>query len=103
MAKYDPELSHNEIQSQILSKLSPSSGPGRDRTRQIAAGNPDVIREAFDEPDAAQAADRPGSTRLKSGPAWGEGLRHWRAGGATEHHGGKMDTPDIGRPKPVTY
>ena len=99
MAKHDHELSHRGLQDRILGRDTPP----RDRTRMVAAGNPDVIREAFDEPDAAQAADRPGSTRLKSGPAWSEGLRHWRAGGATEHHGGKLDGSDIGRKKPITY
>jgi hypothetical protein len=101
--KLDPNLSHAEIRAKILGGNATLSRSSRDRTRMVTAGNPDVIREAFDEPDAAQAADRPGGPRLKSGPAWGEGLRHWRAGGATEHHGGKMDTPDIGRKKVVTY
>jgi hypothetical protein len=98
--KLDPNLSHAEIRAQILGG---NATPSRDRTRQVASGNPDVIQEAFDEPDAAQAADRPGGAGLKSGPAWGEGLRHWRAGGATEHHGGKLDGRDVGRKKVVTY
>jgi hypothetical protein len=60
MAKFDPELSHAEIKARILGRTEPTSG-GSDRTRLVAAGNPDVIAEAFD-------ADQP-SPRARSGPA----------------------------------
>jgi hypothetical protein len=92
MAKFHHDLSHAQIKAKILGMPAP-----RDRTGLVAAGNPDVIKEAFDRPDAAQAADRP--TRLRSGPAWREGLR----ARPVEHHPGKMDGLDIGRKKVITY
>jgi hypothetical protein len=89
MAKLDPdpELSHREIQDHILQRA-----PSTDRTRLVAAGNPDVIAEAFD-------AEQP-EPRVRSGPAWVSGLRAW---GGVQHHPGKMDGPDIGRKKVITY
>jgi hypothetical protein len=96
MAKRD-ELSHNEIQSQILGKPSPSSGPRRDRTRQVASGNPDVLNEAFGSSPGEVGRPNP---RVQDGPAWRSGMKAW---GGVEHHPGKMDTPDIGRRKVVTY
>ncbi len=91
MSKFDPELSHREIQAQILGRGSapPST---HERTRLVAAGNPDVIAEAADRPNV--------DARLRSGPAWTSGLRAW---GGVQHSPGKMDGKDIGRRKPITY
>lgn len=75
--------SHAQIKAKTL-------GWPRGRTGLIAAGNPDVLREAADV-DRANAA--------RSGPAWHEGLR----ARPVEHHPGKMDTPDIGRKKVISY
>jgi hypothetical protein len=91
MAKYD-NLSHAEIRAKILGGNATPSRSSRDRTRLIAAGNPDVLKEAA-------GVDRP-EPRLRSGPAWASGMRAW---GGPEHHPGKQDTPDIGRPKQITY
>jgi hypothetical protein len=95
MRKLDPGLSHNGIQSQILGKLSPSSGPGR--IGQVVAGNRDVLSEAH----GALAGDVGRSNpQVQDGPAWRSGMRAW---GGPEHHPGKMDGPDIGRRKVITY
>jgi hypothetical protein len=88
MVKY----SHAELKAQILG-LTPNdqTGSGRDRTRLVAAGNPAVLAEAAD-------VDQP-EPRLRSGPAWHQGLR----ARPVEHHPGKQDRMDIGRKKAVTY
>jgi hypothetical protein len=82
------DLSHREIKSKTLGLPTDSGG----RTRLIAAGNPDVLREAFD-------VERP-EPRVRSGPAWASGLKAW---GGPHHTPGKMDGPDIGREKVITY
>jgi hypothetical protein len=91
MTKHDPG-SHAEIRAKILGGNATPS-PSRDRTRMVASGNPDVLREAAD-------LDRSGvgQSKLKPGPAWHEGLR----ARPVDHHPGKQDTPDIGRGPVIT-
>jgi hypothetical protein len=86
--RLDPNLSHAEIRARILGGNAKFS---RDRTRMIASGNPDVLREAAD-------VDQP-EPRLRLGPAYQEG----KNARPVEHHGGKMDTKDIGRRRVISY
>jgi hypothetical protein len=89
--KLDHQLSHAEIRARILGGTATPSRSSRDRTRMVAAGNPDVI---------AEAEGQPANPRYRSGPGWTESMRAW---GGPEHHPGKQDTPDIGRKKVITY
>jgi hypothetical protein len=89
--KLDPQLSHAEIRAQILGGNATPSRSSRDRTRLIAAGNPDVLAEA--------AGVDQSEPRLRSGPAYQES----KNARPVEHHGGKMDTKDIGRRRVISY
>jgi hypothetical protein len=80
------DFSHAAIKARTLGGRATSS---RDRTRMVAAGNPDVIREA---------EGQPANPRYRSGPAWNEGFR----ARPVDHHPGKQDTPDIGRGPVIT-
>jgi hypothetical protein len=87
-------LDHRQIKAKTLGI---PFGGSRDRTELVSADNPDVLSEAR---GAQPAQVNQGSARLKSGPAWHSGLRAW---GGPEHHPGKMDGPDVGRRKVITY
>jgi hypothetical protein len=94
MAKRD-ELSHAEIKAKTLGTRPASRAV---RTELIASGNPDVLQEAADvgrggSPPARESGPKPG-------PAWVSGMRAW---GGVRHAPGKLDGPDIGRKKVVTY
>jgi hypothetical protein len=91
MAKYDPELSHREIQAKILGTPVEVPAVDRERVGLVSAGNPDVV---------AEAQGQPANPRYRSGPGWTESMRAW--GGPTPHPG-KSDGKDIGRRKPITY
>jgi hypothetical protein len=64
--KLDPQLLHAGIRARILGGSATPSRSSRDRTRMVAAGNPDVIREA---------EGQPANPRYRSGRTWNEGLR----------------------------
>ena len=84
MFKHGANLSHAEIKARL-------HGVSRERPAEHEAG---AKQSGFD-PDNPSILPAP-----RSGPAWRSGLRAWN--GVT-HHPGKMDTPDIGRGKVITY
>jgi hypothetical protein len=67
------------------------SGSSRNRIGLLASGNPDVL---------AEAAGGERSPKLKSGPAWEDGLRNCTP---VQHSPGKNDLDQVGRGKPITY
>ena len=66
-------------------------GASRDRVGLIGSGNKNVL---------AAAVGKPRGPKLKSGPAWEEGVRN---GTQVSHRPGKNDLDQLGRGKPITY
>jgi hypothetical protein len=86
------DLSFAAIKAAANSSMPiPPVGSDRSRVGLVAAGNPDVL---------AEAANREPSVRLKSGPAWEEGLGN---GTQVSHRPGKNDLKQLGRGRPITY
>ena len=69
----------------------PPIGTSRDRVGVVNAGNEDVLAEAV-------GIER--GQKLKSGPAWHEGLRNCTP---VQHRPGKNDLDQLNRGKPITY
>jgi hypothetical protein len=66
-------------------------GSSRDRVGMVVAGNPDVL---------AEAVGKERGQKLKSGPAWAEGLKNCTP---VQHRPGKNDLGQLNRGKPITY
>jgi hypothetical protein len=69
----------------------PPVGSNHSRVGLVASGNPDVL---------AEAVGKTRGSKLKSGPAWEEGVRN---GTQVQHTPGKKDLQELGRGKPITY
>jgi hypothetical protein len=87
-----PDLSFAGIKRSIDSSMPVvPSGSNRERIGLLASGNPDVVGEA---------TGKERGPKLKSGPAWEEGLKNCTP---VRHSPGKSDGKELGRGRPITY
>ena len=69
----------------------PPVGSNHSRVGLVASGNPDVL---------AEVVGKTRGSKLKSGPAWEEGVRN---GTQVQHAAGKKICASSGRGRPITY